>query len=133
MRLLLVAAALVLAAGPLLGDSGNPRAVGRYFALGFDSRRTLNLREDGTFLMVLHFRGEDLAQRKVEERGTWSQKDDVVTLHPDSGKEYDASIWYSRLLLRTDGARRRLLVGVRGAWGYNQRGFEEGESPEANQ
>jgi len=133
MRALFLLAAMVLWTGTTMAGVGDPRAVGHYYTYGLDSRRNLDLREDGTFVMVLKFRGEDLTEKKVEERGTWILKGDVVTLAPEKGEKYGDGIWYSCLLLKRDGKRRRLLVGVRGARGYNKMGFDEVEETEANQ
>jgi hypothetical protein len=117
-------ASSVVAGSPKVADW---EAVGKYFALGYESHRSLELREDNTFLMVLCARGSDLSQIKIEERGTWKIEGDVITLTPEDGKPYGPDIWYARLLLRKRDAKRELRVGVTGAWGYDKIGLEEGD------
>lgn len=127
---LILGLATCLTAAPKVTDW---EAVGKYSAPGLESRRTLELREDNTYLMILCVRGSDLAQQKIEERGTWIIDGDVVTLTPENGKPYGPDIWYARLLLRKAGTKRELRVGVPGAFGYDRLALEETENSDTSE
>ena len=134
MRSLFVIIGIVISSDCAVAEVGDARAAGRYSALGLESQRNLDLREDGTFLMVLRVRGSDLVEKKTEERGSWKLEGDVVTLLPANSQKYDPRILKdSRLLLRCYGARRKLLVGVPGVWGYDKVGLDEVDETQGEQ